>query len=1011
MWESIRAAVKANRLHALPVGGAPSQVPLSRVQLGIWMAHEGHRSSGAFHSEGRLRLRGPLNVLALEQAIRELGRRHQVLRTSLMMLDGEPHLCVATDELRLSSHWLEDERSGELNGRPAFMLLLDPLGPDDHLLVLRSHQLFLDAASWTVIFRELSALYSSFATESAIPLTEPPLDFLAYAKWHTEMTNAGAFHDQLEFWKSKLEAARPSEWPSLLNGRDDSATSGSVSLTMGARHVEAMKAIAEQLRTTQYAVVHALVIALEHRYKRVDDLILGISVAGRNRRQLRRSVGRYANTVPVRTALRGDWTFAELVRVVTSDVEAAVANQDIPLISIVESLRPPRTKSGRPWFNTMLAFSAHDESEFNGWHGLEVDWVERPDSALVGARADVDFRLRLYPDRCVTRLTHDGAVVDQATAAGMAHAFESLFGDALLNPDRQLRRLALSTVSRRAALSLAAPPNVQPSQGLLGSIEAQAIATPEADAIRHQEESLSYRGLMRRIREWRHLMASKGIRAGDAVAVLMDSELDLVPALLGIWAAGAICIPLEPGHPTSLLRAIISNAGVKIAVVGSRCKQQSFALSVPVVRLDELSSEQLILALPDYDAAAAAYVLYDCVDSTVPRGTCVRHETLANAVYGAAGRLNLGSADLVVASDPAFDRTLIELLAPLVRGAALWDCAPTATTARALSIELNKTPPSAAFLTASHCSELIEAGWCPAAGSRVIVMDDIPPLAVKKAMPASAALWTAYGNAACGGVAMLSPCGIEDSATLGECLPGVARMVLDEYNELVPVGVAGELQLEAPGVPGRIKTGLRCRYRRDGEIESLGRLDRVISMRGRRVNLEEIERVVRKCDGIDGSCALPTRNSESILLFVQGLNASAEWRLRKQLVANLPRFALPSRITCLAKIPARSNGEPDLSALLTTPEGSSDDGPPVDEGFLAIEEKVQKIWRAALQVRSIRRTDNFFDLGGSSLLALSVRTQMQAEVGVHVTAQSLLFDSFGQIIWTATHNARAEEPL
>ena len=524
-------------------------------------------------------LLGPLDVSALEAGIGEILRRHDALRTSISVVDGEPRERVAppapfhlpVDELSGPGGMPEAEarRRAEAFCRAPFDLehgplctaLLLRLGPDRHWLLLNLHHIITDYWSTTVFARELAVLYDAFHRGQASPLPPLPVQYADFAVWQRERLQGAALTRQLEYWRNTL-----ADLPSLELAWDHprpataSARGGRVQFTIEPALTAGLKSLALREGATLFMTLLAAFQVLLHRYSGQDDIAVGVPIAGRNRPELESLIGFFVNTLVLRGTLSGDPTFLEYLGRVRERSLDAYAHQDLPFEKLVEELAPSRDLSRNPLFQVSFALQ---NAPPPAWRltGLEVSTVE--DIIDASAKFDLSFSVGESAGELRGRIDYAAALFDHATVVNMAVQWRCLLAAIATHPAERISRLALHSASERGRLL--AEGNRVVSDFSSASVHRlfaeQAVRTPAATAVRDGDVTLSYGELDARANQLARFLGGKGVQRGSIVAVAMERGPWMTVTLLGILKAGAAYLPLDPALPHEWLASMLEDAG------------------------------------------------------------------------------------------------------------------------------------------------------------------------------------------------------------------------------------------------------------------------------------------------------------------------------------------------------------------------------------------------------------------------------------------------------------------
>jgi amino acid adenylation domain-containing protein len=678
---------------------------LSYMQELLWLVQQVTPGSSAYNSPWYRRIKGQLDVEVFVRALDELWARHEILRTTYHIVDGEPRQVVnAFDGAPLAQVDLTElppaEREEELERLVAAELTrpfdlthdhivrptLFRLGPEEHVVGMVGHHIALDGWSKGLIYRELSALYAAFAAGEPSPLPPLPLRYADFAEWQRRWLAEGAFEAQLSYWRTKLADAAPllelptdRPRPATRTDRGDR-----MSLWLSVELLEQLRALSRSQSSTLFMTLLAAVNVLLHRYAAQEDVLVGTPIAGRNRTEVEGLVGYFTNTLVLRTDCSGDPTFRELLSRAREVAIEAFANQDAPLERLIQELQPERSPAHSPLFQVMFALQ--------NMRGNRADSSLPPDTlvlpgldvsvvipALPGtSKFDLAFGAGEHPQGLHVSIEYNTDLFDRATIERMSAHLGTLLEGIVSDPDQRISELPLLTDAERAKLVTEwNATSAERSQALLhGIFETQAARTPDAAAAVVEGEVLSYRELDARANRLAHRLRDLGVRSGDRVGVCLPRSLHLASATLGVLKAGAACVPLDPNYPAERLALMLRDAAVSVVVVDESTAGTLLEHPTPVLDLSQgtdAAASALDTALSDpVEPDATAYVIYTSGSTGTPRGVELTHRGLANHALASAGVYGLGPSDRVLQfSSISFDISIEELFTAWASGAAV----------------------------------------------------------------------------------------------------------------------------------------------------------------------------------------------------------------------------------------------------------------------------------------------------------------------------------------------------
>ncbi|MGC4792029.1 amino acid adenylation domain-containing protein [Micromonospora sp. DT178] len=918
---------------------------------------------------------------------------------------------------------------------------------DDHVLLFVVHHIAFDGWSWGVLARELHALYGASVTGRPGPLPPLPVQYADFAAWQRENWLSGPHVDaQVDYWRERLSGLAPLDLPTdRPRPAHWQAAGDGLTFTVPADLATALTRLGADRGATPFMVFLAAFQLLLGRYAGQTDVAVGVSVAGRHEVELEDLIGLFVNTVVLRADLAAPACFLDLLDQVRGATLDAYDNQQVPFDRIVAELSPERDLSRNPLFQVGFGLHNADRAPFalpglavteqpTSWTSaafdLSLQLVGRPDGSYHG---EVVFPTALFDGPRVHRMVANYLQLLTAVVAAGRVPLDELD---LLAPRE--RREVLGGWSRGA--DRAAGP------GLPELFLAQAAATPDATAlIADDGTEVGYAELAGRARNLAARLHTVGVRVGTPVGVAVHRGPDLVTALLGVLLAGGVYVPLAPDQPVGRLEFMAADAGVSVLVTESALRGLLPAGDAPVVLVDAANDTGTAAgnvtgadngrgdgaaawSPPATDPDAAAYVMYTSGSTGRPKGVVVTHAGIRNRVLWSVEQYRLTAADRVLQKTAlGFDASMWEFLAPLVSGGAVVLAAPDAhrdpgamlRAVRAHDVTVLQLVPSVLRVL------LHESDLSGCAALRVVCSAGEPlPVALCEQLRALLAveIWNTYGPTECAiDATAWRYRGDEGAGTvpIGGPLPGCTVLVLDAGDRPVPVGVAGQLCLGGVGLargylgrpaltgerftpnpygatPGErlYRTGDLARWRDDGSLEYLGRLDHQVKLHGVRIEPGEVEAALRRHPSVDAAVVTlhrpPSGDAELVAYVVPAGGARIDPdSLRDALADRLPAAMVPSTVISLETLPLTANGKLDRAAL-PAPDGPR---PGADRSYLPpatdTERVVAGIWAELLGVERIGRDDNFFTLGGHSMLAIRGVLRVRRALDVELTVGQL----------------------
>jgi amino acid adenylation domain-containing protein len=1041
----IEAELRTGRgLDVPPLPPAPrdgSPLPLSFAQQRLWFLDQLVPGSSAYNLPVTMRLAGRLDVSALAASLREVVRRHEALRTIFEAVDGEPmqraqpaggwRLAVS-DLSGLSAERREEEarrqasletgRPFDLARGPLLRGLLLKLSGEDHVVVVTMHHIVSDGWSLQLLIQEVSALYEAFAAGRPSPLAELPVQYADFAIWQRQWLRGEVLEAHLGWWRERLAGA-----PALLELPTDRPRPP-VQSTRGSRRERPIPpglaaAIADLARRRGATSFMALLTGFEvllARYTGQRDVVVGVPIAGRNRIEVERLIGFFVNVLAVRTDLWGDTAFtAVLDRVRQTSLEAHL-HQDLPFDRLVEELAPERSLSHSPIFQVTFA-SNNVPREARRL----VDMAMEPFVAG-GGSAKFDLSLAVADagsDGLFAAVDYNTDLFDAVTVDRLLEHWEILLSGAVAEPERDVFDLpwlaaaeAGQVVAGWNATAVAHPLDTCVHELVAG----HARRAPEALAVVRGGDRLTYGQLYQGACRLAAYLRTLGVGPETPVAVLADRSPEMVLGLLAVLAAGGCYVPLDPAYPGERLSFILADCGASVVLSQLHLSGRLPFSGPQVVHLDtgwHLFGGREAPPGSGVLAENLAYVIYTSGSTGLPKGVQVTHRSLANLVHWHRRTYAITAADQATqVAGLAFDAAVWELWPYLAMGACVHlPDEEIRESPRRLRDWLVSSGITMSFLPTPLAEGLLALDAWPAGALRALLTGgDRLHAAPPAGLPFE--LINHYGpteSTVVATVARVTSATGGEAPPIGRAIDNVRTYVVDDAQRPVPVGVAGELLLAGTGLargylnrpeltaerflpdflgtePGArlYRTGDRARWRRDGELDFLGRVDQQVKVRGFRIEPGEIEAVLTSHPRLGEAVvtAWGEGAGRRLAAYVVPVEAGAPEprELRAWLLERLPEYMVPSVFVPLPALPLTPNGKIDRRALPSPARGASaargDVTPPGNPTELAL----VQLWEEMLDVRPIGIRDGFFELGGHSLLAVRLLDRIERDLGVRL---------------------------
>lgn len=1022
-------------------GGEVTVFPASFAQRRFWFLDRLMPGACAFNLPSAYRIRGRLDVPALERTFSEIVRRHEILRTTFKEVNGEPSQIIADPQpVRLPVLDLRVLEPAERETRveacihdefahvfdlargPLMTVSLLKTGDDEHVLVKNMHHIITDAWSEEVFVREWISLYESFSQNKPAALDPLPIQYADYSEWQKQALQGDAMERQVAYWKTRLDGISPLPLPTDHPRPATASLSGAaVKFTVPRPVADALRALSRQEGVTLFITLLTAFKVLLYRYTGHADIAVGTPITNRNRAELENLIGFFLNTLVLRTNVTGDSGFREILRRVREATLGAFEHQDLPFEVLVEKLQPERYLAMHPLCQVMFVMLP-DAEKSRQTGAVTIDSME------VGRNAsEQDMILSLFEKGDVIEglLAYSTALFERETVARMTVHFRTLLESIVADPARPIDELEiLSGPERRQILvdwnNTAAPYPVVPLHEL---VAAQCARTPDAAAVVFEERLLTYSELNGRANKLAEHLQDLGVGPETLVAICAERSIELVVGLLAILKAGGAYVPLDPDYPVERLAFMLSDAKAPVLLTQRRLLARLPPHSAHAICLDEFPGTSANNPAPGVKPENPAYVIYTSGSTGKPKGAINTHRGISNRLLWMQDAYQLTADDRVLQKTPfTFDVSVWEFFWPLMTGARLVVARPglqgdsgyLIKTIREYKITtLHFVPPMlGAFLTDGNAAGCVSL-------KRVICSGEALPFETQRqffsALP-DCELHNLYGPTEASVDVTFWKCE-RDSAgpavPIGRPVANTQIYILDKAMRPVPAGIAGELHIGgvqlARGYLGRpeltaekfipnpfgegrlYKTGDLARHRADGAIEFLGRLDFQVKVRGFRIELAEIESAIGSHPAVR-QCVVLAREDQPggrrLAAYIVRGGQVEDGDLRAFLKKKLPDYMVPSAFVFLDALPVTPNGKVDRKAL-----PALDRLPAHSREYVAprtpLEQWLAAIWVRVLGMEQIGVHDNFFELGGHSLMAVTLFTEIEKKLGRNLPLATL----------------------
>jgi amino acid adenylation domain-containing protein len=1041
----MRGQLKAT---TIPQRQQSDSVSLSFAQERLWFIEQLTPNQPLYNEPSALRLRGTLNVTALVQSLNEIVRRHEVLRTTFNLVEEQPQQIIAPllilevpivnlqslplqvqeDEVkRIATE--EAQQPFNLKTGPLLRATLLQLDTQEYVLLLTIHHIICDLWSATVLMREIAALYSALSQHQSSPLPELSIQYADFAVWQRQWLVGEVLEKQITYWQQQLDGAAtllelPTDKPrpTMMSYRG-----ARQSVVLSQELTEKLKQLAQQESATLFMILLAAFQTWLYRYTQQEDILVGTTIAGRNREELESLIGFFVNTLVLRTNFSGNSSFQELLAQVREVALGAYAHQDLPFEQLVEKLHPQRNLSHTPLFQVMFQLQNTPTSS------LELPGLSLMPLKFDNETAKFDLALEMLDSEkgLIANLEYNTEIFYADTITRLLGHLQTLLIGIVANPQQRLSDLPLLTANEQHQL-LVEWNNTQtdyPQYLCIHQLfEAQVGKTPDAIAVVFENQYLTYQELNCKANQLANYLQKCGVGSEVLVGICVERSLEMIVGILGILKAGGAYLPLDPGYPQERLTFMLEDANLSLVLTQEKLpvwlpqnQHQTIYLDADWPLISQESQENLEIKVT---TANLAYVIYTSGSTGKPKGVMVQHHSLVNYTVSAYNNYQINISDRILQfSSICFDVAAEEIFTSLVVGATL---------VLRNDAMLSSIP---AFL--EECSQLkITVLALPTAFWHQITaeFDDnllLPEslrlviIGGEKALPQRLANWlklvnkkiqliNSYGptettiGTTISNLSKLAELNVAlTEVPIGKAIDNVQVYILDTYLKPTPIGVPGELYICGMGVargylnqpqltaekfiPNPFsnesgtrlyKTGDLACYLPNGEIKILRRIDAQVKIRGFRIELGEIEAQLNQHPDVSEAVVKVWEDEQGDKRLVVYVSSQSKpqltgTQLRSFLKEQLPEYMIPSAFVILEGLPITPNGKIDRRALPKPEKFCLELAANYVMPQTEVEQTIAKIWEKALNLGNIGIHDNFFEIGGHSLLMIKVHSELR----------------------------------
>ncbi|MBW4570975.1 MAG: amino acid adenylation domain-containing protein [Tolypothrix carrinoi HA7290-LM1] len=1029
-------------LSAIEIIPRNENLPLSFGQERLWFLDQ-LQGSTAYNEHGGIRITGKLDVTAIQSAFAEVLRRHEVLRTTFPLVNGKPtqaiapqvnaevalldwqHLTESTRESQLQ-HYAQQQAQTlfDLASGPLVCATLVHLAAEEWVLLIVMHHIICDYWSVNIFIQELSALYQSFTQGQPSPLPELVIQYADYASWQRHRLN-GLLETQLSYWKKHLADAPsvlqlPSDRPrpSVQSYRGEAQT-----FILDQSLTKKLQQLSQTFGTTLFMTLLTAFSTLLYRYSNQEDIVIGSPIANRNRAEIESLIGFIANVLVLRVRFENNPSFAQLLEQVREVTLQGYAHQDVPFEQVVEALQPKRSLSYSPLYQVMFVLQNVPKEPLV----LPGVTLKPFTPKTQTAKFDLTLMIEESEQGLIGTWEYNTDLFNKETIARMCEHFQTLLSAIVTHPEQRVSQLPLLSEQQRYQLLVewnqtAAdyPQNKCIHQLFFEQVE----RTPDAVAVVCEEQIITYKELNNRANQLARYLQDLGIRPEVRVGVCIERSVEMVVGLLGILKAGGAYVPLDPTYPQERLRYMLDDSGALLLLTQQKLLDLLPPHSKGAVCLDtdwqSIAAQSTDNFVSDATAKNLAYVIYTSGSTGKPKGVAIEHHSTVTLLNWAQDIFTPKQLAGVLASTSiCFDLSVFELFLPLSVGGKVILAEnglhlPTITAEAEVTL-INTVPSVVAELlrTNSIPDKVRTVNLAGEPLQNQLVQQLYQQVKIEK-------VFNLYGPSEDTTYSTFALCLQEEkqaiasnSITIGRAIANTQIYILDRHLQPLPIGVPGEIYIGGAGlarcyfnhpeltaqkfIPNPFgnqlssrlyKTGDLARYLPNANIQFLGRIDNQVKIRGFRIELGEIETALTAHPQVLEAIVIvreDTPSDKRLVAYIVAQNSPTSSELRFFLKQKLPDYMLPKYFVILERLPLTPNGKVDRKAL-PAPEADFVRGfvPPQTP----IEQTLAAIWQEVLEVSQVGIDDNFFAIGGDSILSIQVVSQAK-QVGIQITPKQL----------------------
>jgi amino acid adenylation domain-containing protein len=1013
-------------------------IPLSTSQERLWFIYQMEKNS-SYNMAGAIRIHGEVDRNEIELTFRYLIERHEILRTNFTLVDGEP-VQVINDSINWSLNYFDfsNKNSGfalkevfskmkydsqhvfDLENEPLLLTNLFKIKPGDFILFMNMHHIIGDGWSLSIFAEELSEIFESTKGNKRPNLNNLEIQYADYAIWERENNFAEKHFNQLSYWKNKLVDVPVLALPTdKIRPKKQTFNGSQYKFEINSELLNGLKKMSQNSKVTLFMTMLSAFSVFLSKYSNQTDICIGTAAANRSQLKVENLIGLFINSIALRISLDPNQSFTDLLNLSRDTVLEAFDNQEVPIEKVIKEVKPDRDLSHPPLFQVMMVMHTEQRYELK-FSDYKIDQIELHNDT---SKFDLLLDIVIKEDSLKCTFEYNSDLFEDATLKRMKSHYINILNCIVVNPHVKIKDISMMGIEEKAWFirdTLREIGNHSDQKTISERLEFHVENRPDEIAIVSTKESITYADFYKKLTKFANHMKSLGLSKGDCVVISLKRSIDSVISVYAVLAMGCVYVPVDSNAPKSRKESIILDCNPKIIIQDHENDMANIPHSASVVAMCDVWQK---ISLPisteiktETFQEDLAYVIYTSGTSGQPKGVMVEHRNLLHYIDEFTKYFQLSYKDsLLMQANIAFDTSIEEMFPILLAGGRL--CIVDELEVMNLSLlseYISNNSVSIVSCSPLLLSELNKVGKLDGV-KHFISGGDVLKYSYIDNLFKSSAIWNTYGPTEatiCSSYYKVDKLG-QNEVPIGKPIGNTQIYIIDNYMNLVPIGIPGELCISGAGVArGYLnnpnlteekfvdnpfdttsklyKTGDIARYLPDGNLEFIGRKDNQVKLRGFRIELGEIEYAIGRIPNIKESVAVveETEEDKYIVAYVVTNEELNSDEIKSQLSRTLPEYMIPSYIVCIERLPTTPNGKIDRK-MLPSPkehiENRSAYKPPQDE----IERKCVQIWEEVLGVEKVGLNDNFFDLGGHSLLAMRLVSEFNKEFSNEITISDL----------------------